>query len=325
LLILKNWILTSLLIVVASASFLVAVVLYRENQALSQELSRRMDLPSPEPESIAEEPLPVSAPRLEPAPVPPVAVEPGAAPSRPGWEDRVARFRRMMDDPDVQAAMRERSKSGIEQRYAGLFRSLGLDEETIEVFKELMAEKEMTRRRTAIDLRLAQDGAGPDVAFLAELEMERLDQSLAEVLGEDNYETFAYYQETLPQRQVVDELTRRLSYSGTPLNEEVAEQLVGVMAGTQESFAFTNDLSRMSGWERASLSAEDVALYLEERRILNEAVLSEASTVLAPDQLEALAEQQMREIETLEREAAIGMGMLGGRGPGGGGRGPGGG
>lgn len=314
-----------MLFITTAAGILAAVVLYRENQALREELSRRIEVERPMPGP--NEPEPERVFPVEVSLEPPAAVEPTepVPEPRPGREDRAARFLRMMDDPDVQAAMRERSKSGVERRYAGLFRSLGLDEETIEVFKELMAEKEMVQRRAAIESRMALEGEGPDILFLAELDLERLDQSLVEVLGEDAHDTFTYFQETLSERQAVEDLTRLLSYSGTPLAQDRAEQLVGVMAGAEEAFVYTNDLSQLSGRERARVPAEDVALYIEERRSLNESVLSEASTVLAPDQLEALAEQQMREVETLERQAAMG-GMRGGGGPGGGGgRGPGGG
>lgn len=319
----KSWILPSFLFVAAAGGLLATVVLYRENQALRAELVRRaettVEVSSPaEAESGVIDPTPVEPPPPEPVAIDEVPPEPSSR-----REDRAARFRRMMDDPNVQAMIRERTKSGVEQRYAGLFRTMNLDEETIEVFKELMAERELVQRRAAIESRMGLGGDGPEAAFLAELEVEQLNQSLAEVLGEEDYDKFTYYQDTLPQRQVVEELNRRLSYSGTPLTEDRAEVLVGVMAGTEDAFTYTNDLSQLSGPERATLSAEEVALYVEERRVLNESVLSEASTVLESDQLEALAEQQIREIEALEQRATIGFEMRG-FGPGGG-RGPGGG
>lgn len=306
------------LLATTAAGAVLSAYLYQENRSLQaalEETSRVVPQPEDTQEIISVEPIAVVAaspqetievPREEPGPRPP---------------DRFDRFRKMMENPDFQSAMLERSKVRIERDFAGLFRTMDLDEEGVEILKTLLAERSMVERQAAFQSRAAQ--GDPEAMFETELMLEAnlagIDLSLAEVLGEEGFANYDYYQDTLPQRQSVEELTRRLSYSGTPLAEERAEVLVGVMATTEDSFNYTVDLARLSRRERSSLTEIDVAVYLDERESLNQMILSEAAVVLEPDQLEALAEQQIREVEQIELQASLGLGARGGfRGPGGG-------
>jgi len=301
------------LLATTAAGAVLSAYLFQENRSLQTALEQahRAVGPSDDPQEtrIAEPAVVVAAPPQEPIEVAePVSRRPGP--------DRFDRFRRMMEDPNFQSVMLERSKSGIERAYAGLFRALDLDEEGVEILKTLLAERSMMERQAAFQWRAGLDD--PEALLEAELRLEenlaQIDRSLAEVLGEEKHATYDYYQDTLPQRQSVDELTRRLSYSGTPLTEERAEVLVGVMAAVENSHTYTLDLAQLSRPERSLVTEIDVALYLDEKESLNRIILSEAAEVLEQDQLEALAEQQMREVEQLENRASFGLGFRGGFG-----------
>lgn len=314
----KTKILPILLLATTVAGAVLSAYLFQENRSLQAALEKtnREVPPSDEPQEvmIAESTAAVAAPSQEP-------IEGAEAEPRPRPPDRFERFRQMMENPDFRSAMLERSKSRIERDFAGLFRALDLDEEGVEIFKTLLAERSMIERQAAFQRRAGwgDPDAMLETEFMLEENLAQIDRSLAEVLGEENYATYDYYQDTLPQRQAVDELTRRLSYSGTPLTEDRAEVLVGVMATVEDSHTYTMDLARLSRSERSSLSEIDVALYLDEKESLNQTILFEAAEVLELDQLEALAEQQIREIEQLELRASLGLGSRGGFGGRGGG------
>jgi DNA repair exonuclease SbcCD ATPase subunit len=301
------------LLATTAAGAVLSAYLFQENRSLQTALEKasRAVGPSNEPQEIR-----IVEPSVAAATPPQEASEVAEPVSRRPPPDRFERFRQMREDPNFQRAMLERSKSSIERNYAGLFRALDLDEEGVEILKTLLAERSMMERQAAFQRRADLDD--PEALLKAELSLEKnlaqIDRSLAEVLGEEKYATYDYYRDTLPQRQSVDELARRLSYSGTPLTEERAEVLVGVMAEAENSHNYTMDLARLSRGERSLVTEIDVALYLDEKERLNQMILSEAAEVLEQDQLEALAEQQMREVEQIERRASFGMGFRGGFG-----------
>ena len=298
----------------------VAVYLLKQNEILRAELARLAEAARPI-EQVGEAAVPPLEPIVPVVAAAPVAAEPESVAEPPRWggPGRRERMEQFLTDPAMQASMRARAADRIERDFAGLFRTLGLDEDTVDIFTELLAEREAMRFQVNMRRRMAGDDpvAQAEVDFWWKEGQAGLDKSLGEVLGAGNYDKFTYYEETLPQRRDVEELQRRLSYSGTPLGDNQAEALVGLMASTKDEFNFTTDLAALPPPERAAVSQDQVSQYLAERRVLNETILSKAATVLQTDQLEALAGQQIREMEQVERQAEIGVRMRGGfgRGP----------
>jgi hypothetical protein len=309
----KSKILPLFLLLTTAVGAVLSAYLYRENRALQAVLEETNRLVA-QTEDTQEIKSVGSFVAVAASPQGTIEVAREAPGARP--RDRFGRFQQMMENPDFQSAMLERSKTRIERDFARLFRTMDLDEEAMEIFKTLLAERSMIERKAAFQSRaaLGDPEAMLEVELMLEESLAQIDQSLIEVLSEEDYDAYDYYQETLPQRRSVDELVRRLSYSGTPLTEERAEVLVGVMATAEDSFSYTLDLAKLSNRERMSVTEVDVALYLDERESLNQMVLSGAALVLEQDQLEALAEQQIREIEQIELRASLGFEGRGGFG-----------
>ena len=97
----KPWVLSSLLFIAAAAGLLAAAALYRENQALRAELTRRVEIEAEALVPAEAEPGIVDTDPIEPPPPEPASVDEPVRENRPQREDRFARFRRMMDDPNV--------------------------------------------------------------------------------------------------------------------------------------------------------------------------------------------------------------------------------
>jgi hypothetical protein len=295
------------LLTTTAAGAVLSAYLYLENRSLQtalKEANEEVLVPEMPPEA-RETIVPESVVQIVTLPVEPEVV--AEVEPRPQFSNRADRFRQMMADPNFQNAMLERSKSRIERNYAGLLRTLDLDEETVGIFMTLLAERSNFESQAAFQWRAGRNDpeAVIEVEFMLEENLAQIDRSLAEVLGDEKYGAYDYYQSTLPQRQSVGELARKLSYSGTPLTEDRAEVLVGVMAAAGESLPYTTDLAQLSPRDRSTVTQDDLAVYIDERRTLNEIILSEASLVLEEDQLEALADQQIREVEQLERRSDL--------------------
>ncbi len=142
-------------------------------------------------------------------------------------------LRDLMAKPEVQALMSVQQKAAVEARYAALFKNLNLPPDQLEKLKTVLAE----RTNTMQDVMAAARDQGIDPrrdpsAFQKLMEVARTDinNSIKSVIGESGFTQFENYEQTMPQRNVVNQLQQRLSYSDTPLTSTQADQLVKILA-----------------------------------------------------------------------------------------------
>lgn len=153
-------------------------------------------------------------------------------PRRSGMQ-QFAALRELMSKPEVQALLNVQRKAAIEAQYAALFRNLNLSPEQAEKLKTLLADRSSARqdvfeaaRSQGIDPR-----ENPEAyrKLLADTRAE-IDRSIKSVVGDAGFAQLQNYEQTLPQRGVVNELQQRLSFSQNPLTPAQADQLVQVLA-----------------------------------------------------------------------------------------------
>lgn len=142
-------------------------------------------------------------------------------------------MRDLMAKPEVQALLSVQQKAAIDARYASLFKSMNLSPEQAEKVKSLLAD----RQTTMLDVMAAARDQGIDPRtdragfqqMIANAQGE-INNSLKAVLGEAGFSQLQNYEQTMPQRNVVNQLQQRLSYTDTPLSQTQADQLVQVLA-----------------------------------------------------------------------------------------------
>lgn len=142
-------------------------------------------------------------------------------------------FRELMAKPEFQALLTVQQKAAVEARYAALFKNLNLTPEQADKLKTILAERDTTRQDVMAAAR--EQGLDPRrdrEAYQKLLEGARTDlnNSIKSVIGENGFAQFENYEKTLPQRNVVNQLQQRLSYSDTPLTSTQADQLVQILA-----------------------------------------------------------------------------------------------
>jgi hypothetical protein len=150
-----------------------------------------------------------------------------------GFGPQVNAMRDLMTKPEVQAMINLQQQVGIDARYAALFKNLNLQPEQVDRLKTLLAE----RTTTLMDVAGAAFEQGinprqnPD-AFqkLVGDAQNAINTSIKEVIGDAGFAQLTNYEQTMPQRNVVEQLDRRLSYSNTPLTAAQSEQLVQILA-----------------------------------------------------------------------------------------------
>jgi hypothetical protein len=150
-----------------------------------------------------------------------------------GFGPQVNAMRDLMSKPDVQAMINLQQQSMIDARYGSLFKNLNLQPEQVDRLKTLLAE----RNTTIMDVAGAALEQGIDPrqnpdAFqkLVSDAQNAINTSIKEVIGDAGFAQLTSYEQTLPQRNVVDQLDRRLSYTNTPLTAAQSEQLVQILA-----------------------------------------------------------------------------------------------
>ena len=141
--------------------------------------------------------------------------------------------RELMNKPEVQAMVSLQQKAAIEARYAPLFKNLNLPAEQIEKLKTLLADRSTTMQDVMVAAR--EQGINPrenPEAFrkvVADAQ-NQVNNGIKSLIGEQGFSQLTNYEQTLPQRSVVNDLQQRLSYTSTPLTPAQAEQMVQILA-----------------------------------------------------------------------------------------------
>jgi len=126
-------------------------------------------------------------------------------------------------------AMRIR-RGNLDRTYAPLIAQLKMTSHEIELFKDLLAEL-----KTANEIAELQEGSFKQdlrthetVKSLEARNQKEILGSIANLLGMERFEAFAYYENTLPQRTEVEKIERMFSYQAEPLTSEQKELLIDI-------------------------------------------------------------------------------------------------
>jgi hypothetical protein len=218
----------------------------------------------------------------------------------------------MSGDPKFQKLMAIQQKGMLDARYAALFKSLNLSPQQLDQFKNLLVEKQQAMM-DAINAAREQGispRSDPDAFSQAVSQAQSaVDAQIQAELGPDGYSAYQQYVQTLPERNTVNQLQQALSYTGTPLTDDQASQMITLLANTAPSRAGNGTAGTPGGGLGAVFGGGN-----QTSRVTDQTI-TQASGVLSGPQVQALqqiqAQQQaQQQIQQLMRGA--------GRPPGGG-------
>lgn len=199
-------------------------------------------------------------------------------------------FRAMMENPEYQKLMAITQKGMLDRRFAALFKQLGLSPEVLDKFKNLLLEKQ----NAVIDVAMAarDQGLNPRTdpegfrALLANAQGE-IDASIRSAIGDEAFATYQTYEQTMPYRNVVEQLASRLSYSVSPLTNAQTEQMVSILAATNLAPNLPAGSLRAVTLPFGGLAGSGTAL--------NNEAMNRAQGILTPDQYSALQQLQQEQ------------------------------
>ena len=141
----------------------------------------------------------------------------------------------LLDNPEFSKLWNAQQKSNLDARYAALFKDLNLSPADLDKFKSLLVEKQnaildvmAAAREQGLNPRDPTDRA--QLTTLLQTAQAQVDNNILQTLGAGQFAQYQNYEQTLPQRSVVSQLAQTLSYSGSPLQDAQAEQLVNILA-----------------------------------------------------------------------------------------------
>jgi hypothetical protein len=177
-----------------------------------------------------------------------------------------------------------RAKARLDSQYAGLFkalvRDLHLTPEKIDQLKDLL----VSRQHMVADAAQSAGGPGADPAAVQQAVKNAeaiADEQINSGLGSATLSRYRQYEQTLPERGVIEELRQSLSYTQDPLTDEQEEQLVPILASTQAG------------------GAENPAAVISSQAVL------QAKSVLSQVQLKALQQLQIAQQAGLQMDQIL--------------------
>jgi hypothetical protein len=145
-------------------------------------------------------------------------------------------FAALGSNPEFQKLLAIQAKGRIAQTYGALFKSLNLSPDQLAQFQQLLADKQQAMmdvlqaaREQGINPRTDPDG----FKTLMSQAVAQTDQSIQQAIGDAAFQQYQQYQQTLPERNVVNSLQQQLSYTQTPLTDDQSNALISLLQQTQ--------------------------------------------------------------------------------------------
>jgi len=215
-----------------------------------------------------------------------------------GQFGRFANMQAMMNDPKFAKLIALQQKAALDSSYAPLFKQLtqqlNLSPAQLAAFQNLLVQKQNAARDVITAARDQGLDPATDRAEISQLVTQsnaEIDQQIQTTLGPDAFAQYQSYEQTLPQRNTVNQVQLSLSYTSSPLTDQQAQQLIQVLASNSDKTYNPTGFRALNGGNATSpITDQDIAL---------------ASSFLAQDQIAALQqEQQVQQAQAAIRAAA---------------------
>jgi hypothetical protein len=139
----------------------------------------------------------------------------------------------MADMPEFQRLLALQQRGKIDAKYAALFKKLKLTPDELSRLQTLLTDKQSAFADAMIaakDQGLSGKDARDMAGAVARATQKDIDGSIKAMLGPQRYGQYQNYEKTMPQRETVDQLAQRLSYTNTPLSPRQQDQLIQTLA-----------------------------------------------------------------------------------------------
>jgi hypothetical protein len=195
------------------------------------------------------------------------------------------------------------------KHYAPVFEQINPGEDQRAQLKDLILKKNAVNMDKGLALMNAKLEAARRAALIAEMKSAReaCDAEIRELLGQEDYRVFAQFEQSLPDRLVLDIFKNKLARTGAALSEAQQAQLLQALTEAREQYPWSTDLSRRIQNPAdvvAAFSQENIATFAREEEEFDRQFLARAQRTLTAKQLAEfepfMAKQRAAKIASLK-------------------------
>ena len=250
---------------------------------------------------------PEAKPTAAPVPAPP-------APANP-----VAALASVMNNPGMRTMMATMQKRALETRFAELFTQLQFSPEQRARFIDLLSEGQAATTEAGLKLVSGNLSPAEQAALRQQVKelTDAIDPKVREFLGDDaKFAVYKQFTEQQNERAQVSSLKASLAQAGQqPLSADQSALLTNLMYAERKSFSFTPSPGGDPANPLAIPSAEATEIRMREQEQLQNRIADRAASILSPEQLITLRQDQARRLEAMKASTEMARQMLGGAQP----------
>jgi hypothetical protein len=202
----------------------------------------------------------------------------------------------MFQTPEGRKMMSNRAAARVKTQYTDLARRLKLPPQDSDVLMGLLAD-----RQTAImSARINSSGNAADVASQTAGIQSEFDEKLRATLGDEGFDQYNQYEQTVEARTAVSQLEGQFSSAGIPLEAAQKENLIQVLSQeSKKSPANPFDPTKNDPTTVFNSLKDDAAIetWSQQQQDLQNRVIQSASKTLTPDQVTTLQQSLQQKTE----------------------------
>jgi len=218
----------------------------------------------------------------------------------------------MLKEPEMRELMRKHQRGVVQDTYGPLLDSLGLEGEARQAAFDLLVERQLAMSDLGVammDDSLTEAGREE---LAAKLDAVREDYAarLQNELGAEGFATFERFEESQPERGMLNTVKGKLEARGLELAPETEQALMDTLYEARQGFDFTLDVYDQARAPRA-VTREEIEVFVAERRELNAQIREEAAGILTAEELRALETSQEQQLSMQEMGLRMSARMFG--------------
>jgi hypothetical protein len=202
----------------------------------------------------------------------------------------------MLKSPEGRQMISNRTAARVKSQYTELARRLKLPPQDTDVLLSLLAD-----RQTAIlNARVNSGGNAADLASQTASIQSEFDEKLKATLGEEGFDQYNQYEQTVEARTAVNQLEGQFSSAGLPLEATQKENLIQLLSEeTKKSPANPFDPTKNDPTSVLNALKDDAAIenWVQQQQDFQNRVIQSASKTLTPDQVTTLQQSLQQKAE----------------------------
>lgn len=226
-------------------------------------------------------------------------------------------FFKNLDDPTFRKAMKSNQETQINRVYGPMLEKLGLDEQTSKLTVDLIGERNLAalqKGRKLVEGDGATEAAMGEVRKDVEAVKTDYDTKLKSVLGDQKFQEFSSFEQTVGDQRALDSLTRGFDRGGTPLPPEQKDTLASIMREERLKTP-SNEIPDLGGGPGMAMlmSDSEAAAQQKQEEDYQQRVTARASqSGFSPDQVSAMQKSFKQRNDSRVMGRAMGRMFIGG-------------